>query len=268
MRLVYLTCLVACITLISACGALDDSSGGSDTTGGLLKGLWVGETEEQGVGEALTTFVLFVEEKVFILREDEAQIGSYEVKENGSAALDTIIYSYATPDTDNQFYVGSRTSNRFTMDALFASSESLFINFDGAGRSGSITTALDSARVSNLDLSRTRGIWSTTDSILYINDEGGFQGKNSATGCQWKGHLSSLSAGFLQLNIERKLCPEFNQSAGNPSSGFALIDGEGILHFIAEEGNEFMWMQFESDGTATAPDTPTEEPTEEEEAAA
>jgi len=259
--------LIVGLTLLSACGALDDSGGGDASTAeGLLKGLWIGETQEQGVSEALTSFVLFVEEKVFVLREDEAQIGSYEVKENGSAVLDTTIYSYATPDIENQFYVGSRTSNRFTMDALFATSESLFINFDGAGRSGNITTTLDSARVTNLDLSRTRGTWSTTDSIMYINDEGGLQGTNSATGCQWKGRLSTLSSDFLKLDIERKLCAEFNQSAGNPTSGFALIDGEGTLHFIAEEGNDFMWMQFESDGAVTTPDTGDETPTEEEEA--
>lgn len=237
--------LISLYVFILGCGALDSSSGGDDE----LTGLWLGETQEQGVTEALTTSVLFFEEQVFILREDEAHIGSYEILESDSAMLDTTIYSYASPNTENNFYIGARTSNRIEVDALFASEQSLFLNFDGSSRSGSATLALDTGRITSMNLTRVRGTWKTTDSILYVNDEGGFQGSNSATGCQWKGQLSELDDEFLKLSIERKLCAEFNQPVDLPTDGFALIDGEGSLHFIAEQPNEFLWMKFAPDTT-------------------
>jgi hypothetical protein len=92
--------LIVVFAYITGCGALDDSSSSDPEE---LNGLWLGETEEQGVTEVLTTSVLFYEDQVFILREDEAHIGSYEVLENDSALLDTTIFTYATPDTDNNF---------------------------------------------------------------------------------------------------------------------------------------------------------------------
>ena len=105
-----------------------------------------------------------------------------------------------------------------------------------------------------MSLKRVRGTWKTTDSIMYINDAGGLQGSDSATGCQWKGKLRTLSGDFLTLSIERKLCDSFNQPVDLPTEGFAFIDGEGDLHFIAEQPNEFLWMKFEPDTTAVADD--------------
>lgn len=251
--------LIAVFACITGCGALDGSSSSGPTE---LKGLWLGETEEQDVTEALTTTVIFFKEQVFVLREDEAHIGTYEALDNNSALLDTTIFTYAAPDTDNNFYVGTRSSNRIEVDALFATEQSLFINFDGNGRSGSAILELDTGRINSMTLKRVRGTWKTTDSILYINDAGGLQGSNSATGCQWKGKLTTLSDSFLKLSIERKLCASFNQSVDSPTDGFALIDGEGNLHFVAEQPNEFMWMRFEPDTTATV-DTETEDAAEE-----
>lgn len=251
--------LIGLCIFTSACGALDD--GGSDSPA-QLTGLWLGSTQEQGVTEALTTSVLFFEDQVFVLREDEAHVGTYTILENDSALLDTTVYSYGTPDTENNFYVGTRGSDRIEVDALFASADVLFLNFDGSSRSGSATLTLDTGLVTNISLTRVRGTWGTTDSVLYINDEGGIQGSNSATGCQWKGTLSSLSSNFLKLSIERNLCDEFNQAADSPTDGFAFIDGEGSLHFIAEQPNEFLWMQFTSD-TTTATDETEEEEVEE-----
>lgn len=244
----FLITVIACCT---ACGALDGSSSSGPTK---LTGLWLGETEEQDVTAALTTTVVFFEEQVFVLREDEAHIGTYEALENNSALLDTTIYSYAEPDTTNNFFVGARSSNRIEVDALFATEQNLFINFDGNGRSGSATLALDTGRITSMSLKRVRGTWKTTDSIMYINDAGGLQGSDSATGCQWKGKLRTLSGDFLTLSIERKLCDSFNQPVDLPTEGFAFIDGEGDLHFIAEQPNEFLWMKFEPDTTAVADD--------------
>lgn len=257
--------LIGMCVFAAGCGAFDDSSSSEPPT---LNGLWLGETQEQGVTEALTTSVLFFENKVFILREDEAHLGTYSILENDNALLDTTVYSYSAPDLDNNFYVGTRTSNRIEVDALFASTQLLFLNFDGASRSGSATLNLDTGRSSNMSLTRVRGTWTTTDSILYINDAGGIQGSNSATGCQWKGKLSTFNDDFLTLSIERKLCPEFNQAVDVPTGGFALIDGEGSLHFIAEQPNEVLWMKFAPEAGAVADDPAEEEPAAEEEAAA
>ncbi|NVK37913.1 MAG: hypothetical protein HWE18_08315 [Gammaproteobacteria bacterium] len=247
--------LLACMTC-SGCGALDESSDSSSDdaapVGATLKGLWIGETEEQGATATIETQVLFYQDRIFILRDDEALIGTYVVEPSGGASMDTEIYTYNTPDTDNEFYVGSRSANRIELDALFATDRDLFMNFDGASRSGSITLLLDTGRVSNLDLSRVRGQWGTQDSVLYINDEGGFIG--SALGCQWKGQLNPMNADFLALKIERKLCDAFNQPIDSPVDGFAFIDGESNLHFIAEQPNEVLWMQFQAE-TATTTDT-------------
>lgn len=252
--------LVGLCIFTVGCGAFDDSSSSGPPQ---LEGLWLGETQEQGVTEALTTTVLFYENQVFILREDEAHLGTYNILENDNALLDTTVYSYSSPDLDNNFYVGTRTSNRIEVDALFASTQLLFLNFDGASRSGSATLNLDTGRSSNMSLTRVRGTWTTPDSILYINDAGGIQGSNGATGCQWKGKLSTLNDDFLKLSIERNLCPEFNQPVDVPTGGFALIDGEGSLHFIAEQPNEFLWMKFSPDTAAAgdaAEDVPAEDP--------
>ena len=252
--------LVGLCIFTVGCGAFDDSSSSGPPQ---LEGLWLGETNEQGVTEALTTSVLFFKSQVFILREDEAHIGTYTVLENDSAILDTSVYSYSAPDLDNNFFVGTRSSSRIEVDTLFASSQRLFLNFDGDSRSGSATLDLDTGRITSMSFTRVRGTWTTADSILYINDAGGIQGSNSATGCQWKGKLSTLNDDFLKLSIERNLCPEFNQAVDVPADGFALIDGEGSLHFIAEQPNEFLWMKFSPDTAAAgdaAEDVPAEDP--------
>lgn len=250
-------------SLLLGCGALDESKDESTTdsppvaTAEQLSGLWIGTSEDQGSTETLDTTVVFLNEKLYLLRFDEAQVGAYTVLSNGSAALETDQYTYASPDTDNHFYVGTRSNTQFDMDALFATSTDLFINYDGNNRSGSATLELDTAQVDNLTLLRISGQWETTDAIMYINDEGGLQGSNSATGCQWKGNLEVMNDTLLTLNIERKLCPDFNQTVGDPVEGIAFIDGEGLLHFIAEQPNQILWMQFES-ATGAAPTTDPE----------
>ncbi len=254
--------LIAFITC-SGCGALDEDSDSSTTgstpVGATLKGLWMGETTEQGASAAIVTQVLFYQDRIFILRDDEALIGTYVIEPSGSANMDTEIYTYSAPDTTNEFYVGTRTANRIALDALFATDRDLFMNFDGASRSGSITLTLDTGRITNMDLTRVRGQWGTQDSVLYINDEGGLIG--SALGCQWKGQLNPMNGDFLALKIERKLCDAFNQAADSPVDGFAFIDGESNLHFIAEQPNEILWMQFQA--ATTTPVTDTTDTTEE-----
>jgi hypothetical protein len=241
--------------LLSACGS-DDSSGGS----GQKTGLWIGTTTET-IGSTdtdFTTHLLFNGPTVFILREDEGLIGTYTVEKNGHITMDTEVFSYATPDTDNNFYVGTRNSNRITLDSLETTEQTIFANFNNDTRSGSIDLTLDSGQVSDLNLDRVKGTWGTTDSVLYINDQGGIIG--SATGCQWQGDLFSPSNGFLKLSIEREECSEFNQSINSPVEGVAFIDGEGSLHFLIQDNTKFLWQRFNSTTAATA----TEEDAEEE----
>ncbi|GAA6134365.1 hypothetical protein NBRC116188_11540 [Oceaniserpentilla sp. 4NH20-0058] len=251
--------------MLWGCGALDESSSTevpAPTEDAQLTGLWVGVTQEQGTTEDLETQVLFINDTVYILREDEAHFGSYTLNSNGSALFETDVYTYNTPDTDNQFFVGVRGNIQLDMDALFATNDDLFINYEGSNRSGSITLELDSARENNLTLTRVSGQWDTTDSVMYINDVGGLQGSDSATGCQWKGDLTPLTDDLLSLSIERQLCSDFNQSTDSPVDGYALVDGEGLLHFVAQQPNQLLWMRFESSSTTTT--TTTEEETTDE----
>jgi hypothetical protein len=44
-----------------------------------------------------------------------------------------------------------------------------------------------------------------------------------------------------------------------PTGGFALIDGEGNLHFIAEQPNEVLWMKFAPEAGDVADDPAAEE---------
>ena len=247
--------------LLSGCGSEDDAAS-STPVAAQVAGLWVGTTTEtvSATETELDTHILFSGPTVFILREDEGHIGTYEVESNGHVTMDTEVFAYATPDTDNNFYIGTRNSSRITLDSLFATELTMFANYDGGTRSGSIELDLDTGQISDLTLDRVRGSWSTTDSVLYINDEGGLIG--SAAGCQWEGDLFSLSEGFLRLSLERKLCAEFNQTSGSPIEGIAFIDGEGSLHFLAQDNNVFLWQRFDaSTGTTT---TTTEEEEEEE----
>jgi len=241
--------------LLSACGSEDDKAAGT-AAAAQVSGLWVGTTTETiaATDTELDTYLLFSGSTVFILREDEGHIGTYTVEANGHVTMDTEVFAYATPDTDNNFYVGTRNSSRITLDSLFATEQTMFANYDGGTRSGSIDLSLDTGQVSSLTLDRVRGTWSTTDSVLYINDQGGLIG--SAGGCQWEGDLFALTEGFLRLSLERKLCAEFNQPLDSPIEGIAFIDGDGSLHFLAQDNSTFLWQRYDAaTGTTTTTDT-------------
>ena len=240
--------------LLIACGSEDAGT----ATDAEVAGLWIGKTTETiaATETEFDTYLLFSGPTVFILREDEGHIGFYTVEKNGHVTMDTEVFSYATPDTDNNFYIGTRNSSRIELDSLFATSQTIFANYDGGTRSGSIELSLDTGQVANLTLDRVKGTWGTTGSVLYINELGGIIG--SASGCQWEGDLSSFSQGFLRLSIERKLCTEFNQPIESPIEGVAFIDGEGSLHFLAQDNSTFIWQRFDPT-TATVVTEATEE---------
>ncbi|EAT12204.1 hypothetical protein HF888_05310 [Bermanella marisrubri] len=252
----YLVVLMTFLFLV-ACGALDDSDDGSSTGTTDLDGLWIGTTSEY-VGSTTTatefdTIVLFNNQNVYLLRTDEAQIGSYEITSNGASDWDLELFPYANPDVDNNFFVGTRNADRFQVDGLFASDTRLVLNYDNTNRRGTAILDLDTAQANDLNVKRVQGEWSTTDSIMYINQEGGFIG--NIQGCQWEGSLSENTGSTLNVSIVRRNCSEFNPVVSRPSQGFAVLDGTGSLHFMAEQDNSFLWMKFTPSTAAPTPDT-------------
>jgi hypothetical protein len=252
--------------LLTACGSESDS----ETTGVSnpeFSGLWVGVTEEN-LGAAaspteIPTFVLFHNDLVFLLREDEAQVGTYLIEDNDLSTFEMDVYPYASPDTDNKFYVGTDDSNNLTLSALKATPTQFVINYNNTTRAGRIDVDLDNNQVSGIGINNVQGEWTTTDASMIVSSDGGFSGWNSATSCQWEGNLSALTDTLLALQIQRENCTEFNITGTNFAEGMALIDGTGALHFLATNASDILWMQFTSTAQTPAQEPETEEAEEE-----
>ena len=248
-----LTLLLSCALLLSACGSEDDSSAGAGSSALNYSGLWTGITEENVTAiTEIPTYLLFDAETLYLLREDEAQIGTYELDDNGLLSIDVDIYSYATPDTDNNFYIGVDSALNLTLSALIVTDEDMVINYNNATRAGRSTLTLDSGQTKSITQADVAGGWKTTDSTMQISSVGRFSGWNADTSCQWEGRLTPLSSTLLRLNIKRENCTEFNINGNQSAEGLAFIDGESILHFIALDGNDFLWMQFSEEGATAA----------------
>lgn len=232
------------LLLLTACGS-DDESAPSATE---FTGLWTGIiTETIGATDTeFESYILFNGPDVYILREDEALIGDYEDEGNGHLYIDTEIYGFATPDTDNHVYVGVRTSNRIEIESLFATSINLYGTYEATTRTGSINFSLDTGLIDDMSINRVKGTWETTDSVLYVNDQGGFIGNGND--CRWEGDLSPLSNTFLKVLIERQGagCDTFFQPEDSRVEGVAFIDGAGTMHFLVHDNNDLLWQRFES----------------------
>ena len=246
--------LISIVTLLilAGCGALDDSSGGAGdsdaTTPGQLSGLWLGETNEIGgtATAAIPSVLLLHNGFAYLLRDDEAQLGTIMPGTNDQSSIEADVFSYANPDTTNMFFVGRDSNTDFILNMLQANSEKIVITYNDEVRSGRAELLLDSAQVRNVSLSIIEGAWKTTDSNMDISAGGGFIGTDSKTGCQWRGTIDTLNDKLFQLNIIREECTEFNPSENIPAPGLALIDGEGNLHFIIHDQKDMLWMQFQS----------------------
>ena|GEM_PF-2118699 len=262
---------VVALLILAGCGALDDSSGGGGP--GHLSGLWLGDTNESGgATDAVPTVLLLHEGFAYLLRDDEAQLGPIMPGTNDQSSIDMDVFAYANPDTDNMFFVGVDNNANLMLDMLQANAEKVVITYNDGVRSGRAELALDSAQVRNVSLSIVEGAWKTADAQMDISTNGGFNGWNSATGCQWRGTIDALNNTLYKVEIVREECTEFNPSENIPAPGLALIDGEGDLHFIIHDQRDMLWMQFQSAApTAAAPaaddDAAEEEAAEEEEAA-
>lgn len=265
---------IMALFVLSGCGALDDSDDdGDDTivsTSETLEGLWIGKTSEYAADATTATefdtVVMFNEQTVYILRADEAQIGTYEIIGNGASDWSIELYPYANPDTTNNFFVGVRNNERFLVDALFSTETRLVLNYDNIARNGTVVLDQDLAQESSIDLARVQGEWTTTDSVMYVNQEGGFQG--SIQGCQWEGNFARKTNLLLALTMVRRNCDEFNPSSNRPAEGLATIDGEGNLHLMVQQDNSFLWMKFAASAATPTPDGEADAPAEEADPAA
>eukprot|EP00487_Bulimina_marginata_P008451 TRINITY_DN3100_c0_g1_i1.p1 TRINITY_DN3100_c0_g1~~TRINITY_DN3100_c0_g1_i1.p1 ORF type:complete len:132 (-),score=17.39 TRINITY_DN3100_c0_g1_i1:274-669(-) len=128
----------------------------------------------------------------------------------------------------------------------------MVINYNTATRAGRSTLALDTGQTASITTSTVAGAWKTTNSTMQISSAGIFSGWDANTSCQWEGRLSSLNSTLLRLNIERENCTEFNINGTQNAEGIAFIDGDSILHFLALDNNDFLWMQFTEEGTTAA----------------
>ena len=257
-------CVLGMNMALIACGGSSDGSSDSGTTATrILTGLWIGVTEEN-TGTSTTptewvTYVLFDQDVVYVLREDEALLGTYTIEDNDLSTFTMDVYPYANPDTDNEFYVGTDDTNDLVLSALQATSSKYVINYNNATRAGRIDVNLDTAQVTDLSINTVIGTWETDDSSMEISADGGFSGWNSATSCQWEGNLSALSSTLLRLQIQRENCLEFNVNGVNLAEGLAFIDGNGEMHFLATNATDILWMQFTATTSTTTTTTETTE---------
>ncbi|MEY8204408.1 MAG: hypothetical protein RPR40_04960 [Bermanella sp.] len=238
--MLYLCCFMA------AC-----SSGGDDepVLPATLSGFWSGSTTENlgTVQSKIVSFVLFYQDDVYILREDETQLGGYAIEDNGHSSLLLDVHPYNNPDAVNFFFVGTYNNIKLPLEATFIEDLDLVINYNTLTRAGRMELVLDVEQQLELPLSRVAGDWKTTDGVMKVNTDGGFSGWNASTSCQWQGTLSPLTTSLLSMRIERENCLEFNVPFDEiaPANGLALIDGDGILHFIASESPRVLWMRFD-----------------------
>ncbi len=257
-----LTCVIA--LLMAGCAGEDKKSNNSNPTTDpgpqpiILSGLWVGEVEEQ-VGSATATLVpshlLFHQSRVYILRTDEAQSGTYELIEEGHIRLDTDVYDYAAPDDDNLFYIGSDNGANLDLAALLVGDNQLVASYHTSARAGLLNLQLDTEQEDNLTFKALAGQWDTTDSETFFDSKGYYLGFDATTSCRWEGQASIVTASIMAITMLRENCDEFN----GDSQGLALIDGDGSLHFVSEKSNAILWMRFEPATGTTTPDTETED---------
>lgn len=250
------------ILLLAGCGSDEGGSSNSEPGAISLTGLWSGTTQENATGAAVSvefeTLILFQANTVYLLRQDEAQIGSYVLEDNNLSTWTMDIYPYTNPDTTNFFFVGTDNNTNLTLSALMAN-QSLVINYNETTRAGRATVVLDELQEQKITVAKVTGSWKSPDAEMIVSTDGGFSGWNAATSCQWNGFFSAQSDSLLLVNIERENCTEFNQTTDVPAQGLAFIDGLGVLHFLVTENSDVLWMRFDPVASSEPEETITEE---------
>lgn len=236
-------------------GCSDDGGSDDPILPPVLSGFWAGTTSENvsSLNFTIVTYILFFEDDVYILREDETQLGGYTIEDNGHSSLLMDVHPYNNPDAVNFFYVGTYNNIKLPLDATFIEKLDLVINYNTLTRAGRMDLVLDVEQQLDLTLERAAGKWKTADAVMSVNTDGGFSGWNANTSCQWEGTLSLLTSNLFTLNIERENCLEFN----SVSTGLALIDGDGIMHFIATQSPRVLWMRFDPVAATVVTETAT-----------
>ncbi len=261
----YLVRLIGLALSLFIYGCSED---GSSEPAPTLTGFWQGSTfENVGIVQStVVSYALFHEGMAYLLREDEIQKGFFTVKENGHSDLIMDLYPYIAPDNINFFYVGTYNNSNLPMDALQNTELDLVINYNDTNRAGRMILELDVDQQLEISLERIAGEWKTLDAQMVISPDGGFNGWNANTSCQWEGTLSLLTSDLYSLNLGRTNCTEFNIVLDEATElipnitpdGFALIDGDGVLHFIATEDPRILWMRFDPVAVAATTDTTTD----------
>lgn len=218
------------------------TSSGENVT--LLSGLYSGTTDfypTSGAAiEGITTLLLFVGDTAYLLRSDEAYVGTYSQDGLGGITLTMTPYTYSETDTDNNVYIGAAAANASAQEitAVLASNNTLVASYTASAGSGS----LDSDRASSVSLSAIEGSWKSTDQVQTINAQGRFLNYNTLDSCQTNGELS-LNGDLFDLNISRINCTAFTGA----SEGLGFLTGTGELNYVARSSNNLLWMQFEAD---------------------
>lgn len=236
--------------LLCACQLPDAKKSGTGTSNNIsqLSGLYTGSTDFYPTGgtptEGIVTLLLFVGDTAYLLRTDEAYVGTYAQDGLGGITLTLTPYTYTEADTDNNVYSGAAAANATALEvtAVLASNNTLVASYTATAGAGYMTLSLDAERASSVSKSLLTGSWKTTDQVQTINAQGRFLNYNTLDSCQSNGELS-VNGDLFDLTLTRINCTTFTGSA----EGLAFLMGSGELNYVARSSNKLLWMQFEAD---------------------
>lgn len=258
MRIFY---LLLCSGLLTGCLLPDTQKKSTDSTISQLSGLYSGTTDfypNTGVAtEGIVTLLLFVEDTVYLLRTDEAYVGTYTQDGLGGIQLTMTPYTYGNADTTNNVYSGSAPANAVAQEftAVLTSGQGLVASYTSTLGSGYLDLTLDTDRAGSVTLAAIEGSWKTTDQVQDINASGRFLNYNTADSCQTDGQLTSNGA-LYDLSLTRINCVDM---AGD-AEGLGFLLGTGELNYVARSSNNLLWMQFDPDVLTNASSTTTTTP--------
>lgn len=260
MRILY---FVLFTFLLSGCLLPDSQKKGAGTSTSIsqLSGLYAGTTDfyptSGAATEGIITLVLFVEDTVYLLRTDEAYVGTYAQDGLGGITLTMTPYTYSNADTDNNVYNGSAAANATAQEftAVLTSNNGLVASYTSNTGSGYVDLTLDTDRASSVTLAGIEGSWKSTDQVQDINASGRFLNYNTADSCQTDGQLLTNGALF-DLDLTRINCVDM---AGD-AEGLAFLLGTGELNYVARSSNNLLWMQFDPDVLTNTSTTTTTTP--------
>lgn len=245
-------------SLLTGCLLPDTQKKSTDSTISQLSGLYSGTTDfypSAGVAtEGIVTLLLFVEDTAYLLRTDEAYVGTYTQDGLGGIKLTMTPYTYGNADTTNNVYSGTAAANAVAQEftAVLTSGQGLVASYTSTLGAGYLDLSLDTDRAGSVTLAAIEGSWKSTDQVQDINANGRFLNYNTADSCQTDGQLISNGA-LYDLNMTRINCVDM---AGD-AEGLGFLLGTGELNYVARSSNNLLWMQFDPDVLTNASSTTT-----------